>query len=109
MRIWMGLKDGPLNSWQVPRPSKAPPYPTDRPSEATRRPTDRRSRTGSRARRTARRTERANKIRSIRARTARAGNRKAGPLWEGEIQRAPGLTIRQIVLTRRVGAHTQNG
>jgi hypothetical protein len=35
-------------------------------------------------------------------RTANTGNRKAGPLWGGgEIQRAPSLTIDQIVVPRR--------
>jgi len=29
------------------------------------------------------------------------GKRKAGPLWEGKIQRAPGLTISLIVVPRR--------
>jgi hypothetical protein len=41
--------------------------------------------------------------------TAARGNRKAGLLWEGEIQRAPGLTIHQIVVPRRIGANTPNG
>jgi hypothetical protein len=31
---------------------------------------------------------------AIGPRTTGGGKRKAGPLWEGEIQRAPGLTIR---------------
>jgi hypothetical protein len=34
---------------------------------------------------------------------------KPGALWRGEIQRAPGLTIDQIVVTRHTGAHTPNG
>jgi hypothetical protein len=37
------------------------------------------------------------------------GKRKAGPLWEGEIQRAPGLTINRIVLSGRTRAHTPFG
>jgi hypothetical protein len=45
---------------------------------------------------------------SRRPRTAARGNRKAGLLWEGEIQRAPGLAIVQIVVPRRPRAHTAN-
>jgi hypothetical protein len=39
----------------------------------------------------------------------RGGNRKAGSLLGGESQRAPGLTINQIVLSGRTRAHTQFG
>jgi hypothetical protein len=31
-------------------------------------------------------------------RTADGGKRKAGPLWEGKVQKAPGLTIDRIVV-----------
>src|SRR5215213_11262376 len=41
-------------------------------------------------------------------RTAARGNRNAGPLWEGEVQRAPGLTINRIVVSGRTRAHTPN-
>src|ERR671911_2706719 len=46
---------------------------------------------------------------SRRPRTSGTGKRKAGLLWEGKIQRAPGLTIVQIVISRDVKTHTQNG
>src|SRR5215217_6889413 len=42
-------------------------------------------------------------------RTAARGNRKAGPLWEGEIQKEPGLTIDRIVVSGRTRAHTPDG
>ena len=42
-------------------------------------------------------------------RTVGRGNRKAGPLWEGEGQEAPGSTIDRIVVSMTVQAHTPNG
>src|SRR5215211_969230 len=42
-------------------------------------------------------------------RTGAQTREKPGALWRGEIQRAPSLTIDQIIVPRHTGAHTPNG
>ena len=48
-------------------------------------------------------------IKNVIAQEWGAQEKSRAALWRGEVQRAPGLTIDQIIVPRRIQAHTPNG